>query len=111
MNYIKRTLENKVLEASEDYACLLLIGPRQVGKSTMLEHLMQGTPRRKVTLDNAEERKLAKNDPEIFLTLHPAPLLIDEVQYAPNCSHISKYAATPAHLLAHTGLLVPKHFR
>ena len=83
MRYIKRTLEKKILEISEDYSCLLLIGPRQVGKTTMLEHLMEGTNRKKVSLDDTENRKLAKTDPGLFLELHPAPILIDEVQYAP----------------------------
>ena len=83
MAYIKRSLEQKILEISEDYSCLLLIGPRQVGKTTMLEHLMEKTERRKVTLDDAENRRLAKSDPALFLEMHPAPVLIDEVQYAP----------------------------
>ena len=83
MTYIKRTLEQKVKEISEDYSCVLLIGPRQVGKTTMLEHLMEGTGRQKVTLDDAENRRLAKSDPSLFLEMHPAPVLIDEVQYAP----------------------------
>ena len=83
MKYIKRSLEKKILQISEDYSCLLLIGPRQVGKTTMLEHLMEGTERKKVTLDDAENRRLAKSDPELFLEMHPAPVLIDEVQYAP----------------------------
>ena len=83
MRYIKRTLEKIILEISEDYSCLLLIGPRQVGKTTMLEHLMEATNRKKVSLDDTENRKLAKTDPGLFLELHPAPILIDEVQYAP----------------------------
>ncbi len=83
MGYIKRSLEKKLLQVSSEYSCLLLVGPRQVGKTTMLEHLMEGTPRTKVTLDDVEERKLAKTDPALFLELHPAPVLIDEVQYAP----------------------------
>ena len=83
MKYIKRTLEKKIAEISKEYACLLLTGPRQVGKSTMLEHLMEGSRRNKVTLDDADERKLAKTDPALFLEVHPAPVLIDEVQYAP----------------------------
>ena len=83
MAYIKRSLEKKILEISEDYSCLLLIGPRQVGKTTMLEHLMEGTRRQKVTLDDVENRRLAKSDPALFLEMHPAPVLIDEVQYAP----------------------------
>ena len=83
MAYIKRTLEKSIMSISEDYSCLLLIGPRQVGKTTMLEHLMEGTERKRVTLDDAENRRLAKNDPALFLEMHPAPVLIDEVQYAP----------------------------
>ena len=83
MIYIKRTLEKKVISLSNEYSCILLIGPRQVGKSTMLKHLMQGTNRVEVTLDDIEERKLAKNDPALFLEMHPAPVLIDKIQYAP----------------------------
>ena len=83
MAYIKRTLEKKILEISREYACVLLTGPRQVGKTTMLERLMAGSNRTKVTLDNTDERKLAKTDPSLFLEIHPAPVLIDEIQYAP----------------------------
>lgn len=83
MAYIKRTLEKKITEISKEYACILVTGPRQVGKSTMLQHLMEGGNRNRVTLDNIDERKLAKTDPALFLEIHPAPVLIDEVQYAP----------------------------
>ena len=54
MSYIKRTLEKRITEISQEYSCLLLIGPRQVGKTTMLEHLMEGTPRKRVTLDDVD---------------------------------------------------------
>ena len=83
MAYIHRTLEQKIIDISRDYSCLLLIGPRQVGKTTMLEHLMEGSGRQKVTLDDVENRRLAQSDPALFLEMHPAPVLIDEVQYAP----------------------------
>ena len=83
MSYIYRTLEQKIIDISKDYSCLLLIGPRQVGKTTMLEHLMEGSERKKVTLDDTENRRLAQSDPALFLEMHPAPVLIDEVQYAP----------------------------
>ena len=43
--YIERQLEKKFIAVSEEYACVLLTGPRQVGKSTMLRHLMDGTSR------------------------------------------------------------------
>ena len=80
--YIERQLEKKFVAINEEYACVLLTGPRQVGKSTMLRHLMEGTARAEVSLDDLEERRLAKTDPAMFLKLHPAPVLIDEVQYA-----------------------------
>ncbi|MCR4819023.1 MAG: ATP-binding protein [Fretibacterium sp.] len=83
MAYIKRTLESSILKINQDYSCLLLMGPRQTGKTTMLEHLMEGTDRAKVTLDDPENRRLAKSDPELFLQMYPAPVMIDEVQYAP----------------------------
>ena len=83
MSYLRRTIEEKILEASKDYSCLILTGPRQVGKSTVLRHLMEGTPRTEVTLDDLSERRLAKTDPALFLETHPAPVLIDEIQYAP----------------------------
>ncbi len=58
----------------------------------MLEHLMEGTARKKVTLYDAENRRLAKSDPALFLELHPAPVLIDEVQYAPELFSYIKIA-------------------
>ena len=53
-----------------------------MGKTTTLQKLAE-PGRRYVTLDDMDERKLARNDPELFLQMHPAPVLIDEVQYAP----------------------------
>ena len=52
--YIERQLEKKFIAVSEEYACVLLTGPRQVGKSTMLRHLMEGTARAEVSLDDLE---------------------------------------------------------
>lgn len=79
--YIHRNLEKVIKEVAKDYACLLLCGPRQVGKSTLLEHIDPN--RKKVTLDDIEKRNLARTDPKLFLELHPYPILIDEIQYAP----------------------------
>lgn len=90
--YINRTLEKKFTEISKEYSCILLTGPRQVGKSTMLRHLMKGTNRKEISLDDLEERKLAKKDPAMFLKMHPAPVLIDEVQYAPELFSYIKIA-------------------
>lgn len=83
MNYITRNLESVVIQATKEYPVVLVTGPRQVGKTTMLQKLMEGTNRGYVTLDDLNERNIAKTDPELFLQLHNPPVLIDEVQYAP----------------------------
>lgn len=85
MEYISRHMENRILELSKSYSAILLTGPRQAGKTTMLRKLAEkeNTGRRYVTLDDLTERDMAKNDPALFLQLHRPPILIDEVQYAP----------------------------
>lgn len=83
MNYIARNLEKVVQQVTKEYPVVLVTGPRQVGKTTMLQKLMEGTNRGYVSLDDLNERSLAKTDPELFLQLHKPPVLIDEVQYAP----------------------------
>ena len=83
MQYISRSLEKVVAQVTEEYPVVLVTGPRQVGKTTMLQKLMEGTDRSYVSLDDLNERSLAKTDPEMFLQLHKPPVLIDEVQYAP----------------------------
>lgn len=82
MVYIKRDLESKILSLSREYSAILVTGPRQVGKTTVLRQLMQKN-RTYVTLDDLEDRAMARNDPALFLQLHDRPILIDEVQYAP----------------------------
>lgn len=82
MAYIKRDLEDKILALSKEYSCILITGPRQVGKTTVLRQLMDDS-REYVTLDDLEERSLAKRDPAMFLQMHATPIMIDEVQYAP----------------------------
>lgn len=83
MNYIPRNLEAIIDQVTEEYPVVLVTGPRQVGKTTMLQKLMEGTDRGYVSLDDLNERSIAKNDPELFLQLHKPPILIAEVQYAP----------------------------
>ena len=93
MSYISRSLEKIVLEVSKEYPAVLVTGPRQVGKTTMLQKLMEGADRGYVLLDDLHERNLAKTDPELFLQLHKPPVLIDEVQYAPELfTYIKIYA-------------------
>lgn len=82
MAYIKRDIEDKIISLSKEYSCILITGPRQVGKTTVLRQLMDDD-REYVTLDDMEERGLAKRDPAMFLQLHSTPIMIDEMQYAP----------------------------
>lgn len=82
MAYIKRDIEEKILALSKEYSCILVTGPRQVGKTTVLRQLMTDD-REYVTLDDMDERSLAKRDPAMFLQMHSTPIMIDEVQYAP----------------------------
>lgn len=85
MNYIVRHMEKRILELSESYSAILLTGPRQAGKTTMLRSLAEKENRGReyVSLDDLSVRDLAKNDPALFLQIHKPPVLIDEVQYAP----------------------------
>jgi predicted AAA+ superfamily ATPase len=83
MDYIHRYLEEKFLSLSEFFKVVLLTGQRQTGKTTMLKHLAEGRNRGYVSLDNLVDRELAKRDPVYFLQIHKPPLIIDEVQYAP----------------------------
>ena len=84
MNYIPRELERKFQEANHFFKALLVIGARQVGKSTMLKHLAQKEHRTVVTMDNDQARELALNDPRLFFQTYRPPILIDEIQKAPN---------------------------
>lgn len=83
MNYISRIIENVILESSKTFKVVFLGGPRQVGKTTVLKKLAENKRFSYVTLDDLNQRDLAQKDPALFLQqLHP-PVIIDEVQYAP----------------------------
>ncbi|MDR2525490.1 MAG: DUF4143 domain-containing protein [Oscillospiraceae bacterium] len=82
MAYMKRDIEAVILEVTGSYAALIVTGARQVGKSTTLRQL-SAPDRKEVTLDDLEARRIAQTDPELFLSMYKPPLLIDEVQYAP----------------------------
>lgn len=97
MKYITRNLEKIVTQVTKEYPVVLVTGPRQVGKTTMLQKLMQGSDRGYVTLDDLNERNIAKTDPELFLQLHKPPVLIDEVQYAPELFNYIKMHVDKTH--------------
>lgn len=81
--YIKRHLEDEVLKASKYYPVVMVCGQRQVGKSTMLNHIKEEN-RKYVTLDDMNARRLAETDPELFFETYGLPILIDEFQRVPS---------------------------
>ena len=81
--YIKRNIENTIKKVSSEFPVIVLTGARQVGKSTMLQIIKENNMNY-VTLDDLDARNLALNDPKYFLEQYSYPLLIDEIQYAPN---------------------------
>lgn len=83
MKYIKRELERKFMQMDAFFKVVLVTGARQVGKTTMLKHLAKGTDRTYVSLDDLMARELAQNDPALFFQTYKPPILIDEVQHAP----------------------------
>ena len=80
--YIKRAAEDVVKQISKQFGVLLITGPRQVGKTTLLQRLAE-KGRKYVTLDDPDARMLAKNDPALFMQRYTPPVIIDEIQYAP----------------------------
>ncbi len=80
--YIKRAIEETVLNVSKTFPVLLVTGPRQVGKTTLLQQLAK-EDRKYVSLDDPDVRHLAKTDPALFMQRYNPPVLIDEIQYAP----------------------------
>lgn len=81
--YIVRNCEKTVIYMSERFPVVLVTGPRQVGKTTMLMKIAEKT-RNYVTLDDPNARNMAINEPGLFLQRYEPPVIIDEIQYAPN---------------------------
>ena len=85
---ISRNIYNRILFSIENKPVTLITGARQVGKSTLCYKLEKERNFNYISLDNQRERQMAIQDPELFLQLHPYPLIIDEVQYAPELFEI-----------------------
>ena len=80
--YYERTIEPAIKKISETFPVLIVTGPRQVGKTTLLTKIAE-KERKIVSLDNPTIRKKEKTEPELFLQRYAPPVLIDEIQYAP----------------------------
>jgi predicted AAA+ superfamily ATPase len=81
--YIKRTLEPLLKKAANEFPSVVVTGPRQSGKTTLLKHLF-GERCRYVSLEPPDVRAAAVQDPRGFLEMHSPPVIFDEVQYAPD---------------------------
>jgi predicted AAA+ superfamily ATPase len=81
--YIARSCEKTVEYMSKRFPVVLVTGPRQVGKTTMLMKIAD-KGRNYVTLDDPNARSMAINEPGLFLQRYEPPVIIDEIQYAPN---------------------------
>lgn len=83
MEYIPRELERKFIKMNKAFKAILVTGARQVGKTTMLKHLAKDEGRVYVNMDDSRNRELARTDPRLFFQIYQPPVLIDEVQKAP----------------------------
>jgi predicted AAA+ superfamily ATPase len=81
MNYIHRQLEKRLLELAVHFPVIVLVGARQVGKTTLLKTLFPSA--NYVVFDPTVDVEQARQDPDLFLQNHSCPLILDEIQYAP----------------------------
>ena len=81
--YIERAVESLIERTAHSFPAVVVYGPRQVGKSTTVMKLY-GSRMSSVTLDDAEDRRLAQENPRLFLETWKWPVIIDEIQKAPN---------------------------
>lgn len=89
MRYLSRVLESKILSVSKQFPVVVLNGARQAGKSTLLDHLF-GKSLRRIVFDPVIDVENARQDPELFLSLNPPPVILDEIQYAPELLPVIK---------------------
>ncbi len=81
-NYLQRSLEPIVLKAAKQFPAIVIVGPRQSGKTTLLKQLF-GNSHQVLSLEPPDVRLAAQTDPRAFLNLHPPPIVFDEIQYVP----------------------------
>ena len=86
-----RILEHAIRRAMRTFPAILITGPRQSGKTTLLTQRFSKT-HRFVSIENPDVRARLLDDPIGFLKAHPPPVILDEIQYAPEFLHYIKTA-------------------
>lgn len=86
--YKERILSERLLKLVNSFPAVVISGARQVGKSTILSHLLPSF--KSITFDPVIDIGAAREDPSLFLMNNPAPLILDEIQYAPELGAIIK---------------------
>ena len=81
--YIRRNLESLLVDIAGQFPSITLTGPRQSGKTTILKKIF-GSSHRYVSMELTHLREAAQRDPQGFLESNPPPVIIDEIQYAPD---------------------------
>ncbi|MCL2381062.1 MAG: ATP-binding protein [Treponema sp.] len=81
--FIKRHAEKALAELTLSFPVILVTGPRQIGKSTLLQNDKKTGKMPYLTFDDASEVTAVKTDPKTFLSMHRPPVILDEIQYAP----------------------------
>lgn len=90
--YIKRNIQNTIEKITKNFKVLLVTGAQGVGKTTLLKHCVNDIERTYVSLGDLMARNLALTDPALFLQRYNPPVLIDEIQYAPQLlNYIKNY--------------------
>ena len=82
MEYIKRNCENVIKKQEKMFKAILVTGARQVGKTTMLKNMKSDI--NYITLDDLLLKQSAIEDPNLFIKSNSSPIIIDEIQYAPD---------------------------
>jgi uncharacterized protein len=86
--YIPRFITNRITNLFQHFPCIVVTGARQVGKSTLLQHIYPNIPC--VVFDPIHDIQNARSDPELFLNNNPPPIILDEIQYAPELVPVIK---------------------
>ncbi|HCE45388.1 MAG TPA: GTP-binding protein [Lentisphaeria bacterium] len=82
MRYIYRQISDRILGLFKEFPVIIITGARQVGKTTLLKHLFADKGDY-VVFDPTIDIENARRDPDLFLDNHKEPLILDEIQYAP----------------------------